>query len=509
VVRRRLATAISAAVLGIVAFTLVLVVTDLPGPGLDPDALQYLGAAASVAANGEYSVPLEGWASADSTEPLTHFPPGYPTALALPVRMGMEPTQASRLVDASAAFIMVATCVLLVGMAASPTVGVLFALSLFAMTAMYTSHASVLSEPLFLACLALVLAAMVLAPDRPLRAGIPAAVAVMTRYAGLSIVGAIGLWALTRPGRWTDRLRRAALAVAPALVLQVIWVLRTRAVAEVSDIRKIAIYGNWGKTLTQAGNTFMAWLIPDASADHDPLANRALLAVAAAIALAGLVAIGVWHARRAESAKEPESRIATRLMSAAALVLACYAGLLFASRLLADPGIPFDERIFAPALLLLMIISATALTFWWRGTRLIVARVAVGAALIAWWCAALAATRTNAHFAMTWGSDFAGQQWRDSEVLAWGRMEGSDAPIYSNWPAAVYFYLHRPSHELPMLKEHASLKAFGDTVRAHNGHVLLFSVKSEDYVANALLIKNSGLDILEELNDGWILGVDH
>ena len=487
----------------------MLIVTDPPGPGLDPDALQYLGAAASVAATGEYTVPLDAWASADSTEPLTHFPPGYPTALALPVHMGMEPAQAARFVDATSAFITVAIVVLLVSMAASPIAGVLLALSLFAMTAMYTSHASVLSEPLFLACLALVLAAMVLAPDRPLRASIPAAAAVMTRYAGLSIVGAIGLWALMRPGRWVDRLRRAAIAVAPALVIQVGWVLRTRAVADVSDIRKIAIYGRWGKTLVQAGNTFAAWLIPDAAADHDPLAHRAVLAVAAALALGGLVAIGAWHAHRIEKTTDSDSRIATRLMSAATLLLACYAGLLGASRLFADPGIPFDERIFAPALLLLMVLAATTLSFWWRGTRLVVARVVLATALVAWWCAALTATRTNAHFAMTWGSDFAGQQWHDSEVLAWGRMQGANGPIYSNWPAAIYFHLHRPAHELPYVKERGSLKAFGDTVRAHGAYVLLFNAKSEDYVANALIIKNSGLDILEELNDGWILGVDH
>ena len=55
----------------------------------------------------------------------------------------------------------------------------------------------------------------------------------------------------------------------------------------------------------------------------------------------------------------------------------------------------------------------------------------------------------------------------------------------------------------------AILAAFGDTVRARGGHVLLFNAKSEDYVANALLIKRSGLDILEELADGWVLGADH
>jgi hypothetical protein len=509
VIQRRLFTWLPAILAGLVAFILVLTVTDPPGPGLDPDALQYLGAAASLASSGEYSVPMDGWASADSTEPLTHFPPGYPTALAVPVRLGMEPAQAARLVDATAAFVMFSTVVMLVSVATSPIAGTAIAVALFGMTSMYTVHASVLSEPLYLACMALVLAAMVLAPDRPLRAGIPAAIAVMTRYAGLSIVGAVGLWALAQPGRWTDRIRRAAIAVAPAFALQVIWVLRTRLVAEVKDIRTIAIYGKWANSLAQAGLTFMMWLVPDPAADTEPLAHRALLSIAAFIALAALTAIGFWHMQRSERDTPTAERTATRLVQATTLLLLCYAGLVGASRLFADPGIPFDERIFAPALLSLMILGAIGLSFWWRGTRLIVAHVVVALALVSWWYAGVSTIRVSAHFAMTWGSDFAGQQWQDSEVLAWARREGTHSPLYSNWPAAVFFYLHRPSHELPYLKEARNLKAFGDTVRARGGHVLLFNVKSQDYVANALLIKTSGLDIIEELNDGWILGNDH
>ena len=39
--------------------------------------------------------------SADSTAPLAHFPPGYSTILALPVRLGMQPPQAARLASAT------------------------------------------------------------------------------------------------------------------------------------------------------------------------------------------------------------------------------------------------------------------------------------------------------------------------------------------------------------------------------------------------------------------------
>ena len=78
-----------ATLLGAVAFALALIITDPVGPGLDPDALSYMGAAESVAAHGIYQIPAAKWSSADSTAPLAHFPPGYSTVLALPVRLGM------------------------------------------------------------------------------------------------------------------------------------------------------------------------------------------------------------------------------------------------------------------------------------------------------------------------------------------------------------------------------------------------------------------------------------
>ena len=50
--RQLLVRLVPAALLGILAFALVLAVTDPPGPGLDPDALSYMGAAESLVTQG-------------------------------------------------------------------------------------------------------------------------------------------------------------------------------------------------------------------------------------------------------------------------------------------------------------------------------------------------------------------------------------------------------------------------------------------------------------------------
>lgn len=497
----RLTRLVLALLLGVIAFTLVIVITEDPGPGLDPDAQAYLGAAESLALKGTYWIPSAKWRSADSTEALAHFPPGYSTVLALPIRLGMAPPQGARLIQAVAAFISVAVLVLLVSSATSLVAGALLPMALFAMTSMHELYVSVLSEPLFFACLIVALAAMVWWPDRPLRAGLPAAAGVMTRYAGAAVVAALAVWMLMQPGTWLVRLRRAAIAIAPSALLEVAWIVRTRLAAGPGEIREFAVYGNVGPTLCQGLATLIAWLAPDIPGAPSPMAHRGLIALTGAIALLALVTMGAARARR-DAEREP---FAWRIVTASALIIVCYLIVVAASRLLADPDIPLDERMMSPVLLLLATSIATLLGVWWRSAPHRVARVAVLVMLVAWWLAAARATRAKAHYALTWGSDFAGQQWRTSEVLSWARTEGASAPLYSSWPAAVYFHLHRPARELPRRSDASTITAFADTVRARRGYVLLFGIPNRLYAPKDSLLKTRRFEILEELSDGWIL----
>ena len=501
--------------LGIVAFALVLVITDPPGPGLDPDALAYLGSAESLAASGSYRVPTAKWWNADSTEALAHFPPGYSTALAIPLRAGMSPTNAARLLQAIAAFITTATLVLLVADATSAIAAILLAVALFANSAMHEVHVSVLSEPMFLACLALTLAAMVRAPDRPLRAGIPAAIGILTRYAGAALVGAVVLWALARKGSLAERLRRAAIALAPAVVLQGAWVLRTRQVAGTKEIRKFALYGNLGATLREGAATVGQWLVPDPAIDGEVMPHHDAIALAALGALAILVLLGLWHAwhprwkwgRDADAEGDDSMREVRRLLSAAGLLLGCYAGVIGLSRIVADPRIPFDDRILAPALVLGATIAAVAIACWWRRTHVDVARVAVAGALLGWLAAAGTVTWMQASYVLDEGSDLAGKAWRNSALVDWARHDGARVPLYSNWPSALWFQLHRPVRELPRDRDARTLAAFADTLRARGGMVAMYTASSPEFAPLESLRKVQGLRVVRRVGDGVVIGV--
>jgi hypothetical protein len=500
--------------LGLVAFALVLDITEPPSPGLDPDALAYLGSAESFALHGEFRTPTAHWPSSDSTSALSHFPPGFATAIAIPVRLGMAPVQGARLVEAAAAFVTVTTLAFLVGEATTPLAGILLVTALFAMSAMHEIHVSVLSEPLFLAFVALTLAAMVNRRSTPWLAGLWSALAAMTRYAGLSVIGAVVLWSVARAGTPGERLRRGAWALLPAVVLEGLWFVRTKLVATSEPIRRLAFYGDLGTSIKQGVTTLASWLVPDADAALDPadaMPHRGAIAAVVGVLLVVVVLTGVWRARRqrgaypAASGAETVRPDALRLIAAAALLVACYLGLLVVSRLVADPGIPFDERILAPVIVLATTIAATGIALWWRSTRAELPRIALCGALLGWWCGAASATWIDASYVMTWGSDFAGDQWRRSELLDWARTEGRAHPLFTNWPVVSYFYLGRPARDVPRLDETHLLGAFADSLRARDGRVLAFDVPGVEYLPMDSLMKAPGLRVVARVRDGAVL----
>ena len=212
-----------ALVAGLAAAWRVLQITAPPGPGLDPDAVSYLGAALSVAHGQGFRIPEGSWNAPDTTSALAHFPPGFSALIAVGVRAGVDARNAARFIEAGAAAVAVIAVALTAGVASEPIAALVAALLLLLTPAMVVVHASVLSEPLFLALVAtftLVLArrpAGETDPGAPLRRlaalSVIAAAAALVRYAGLALIGAIALDALLahRQAPLGPRLRNAVL----------------------------------------------------------------------------------------------------------------------------------------------------------------------------------------------------------------------------------------------------------------------------------------------------------
>jgi hypothetical protein len=303
-------------------------------------------------------------------------------------------------------------------------------------------------------------------------------------------------------------------ALLPAAMFEGLWFVRTKLVATAEPIRRLAFYGDLEPSIKQGATTLASWLVPDADAALDPadaMPHRGAIAAMAGALLVVVVLTGVWRAGREREASsavkgsETGRPDALRLIAAAALLVACYLGLLVLSRLVADPGIPFDERILAPVIVLGTTIAATGLALWWRSTRAELPRIALCGALLGWWCAAASVTWIDARYVMSWGSDFAGDQWRRSELLEWARTEGRAHPLFTNWPVVSYFYLGRPARDVPRLDEPDVLCAFADSLRARDGRVLAFDVPGVEYLPMDSLMKAPGLRVVARVHDGVVL----
>jgi hypothetical protein len=500
---------ILAATLGAAAFWGVLELTEPPGPDLDPDALAYLGAGVSLAHGDGLRVPSAGWASADTTSPLVHFPPGFSVGIAAGVAAGLTPINAARIVGAVAACVTVAAIVLAAaaagGLAAALTVAAIVA----ATPALVAVHASVLSEPLFLALLACFVG--VLARERgangtrrALVLGALAAAATLVRYAGASLVAAAVFDAFVSSVppdanesgpdagvHWRERVRRAAIAAAIPVIALGAWMLTRPRSAAAERIREAGLYTKGlGATLAGGAATAGRWLAPGVEPD-------AVMTIVALAVLAGIIALFVRTAREVGRGEGRASDV--RLHRAVEMVALCYVLVVGASRLIADPGIPLDDRILAPLFLLASLAIGVALASFWRsafGARRAANR---GSALFAlgiaasWIVGAVEVSGTDAREFRSDGGDLAAREWRLSPLVDWAAHAEPGTHLYSNWPAVIWFHTGRAAAELPFELDAVIAQEFRAKIEGEHGAVLAFTATAEDVVSPDSLARLAGL----------------
>jgi hypothetical protein len=499
---------IAAIVFAIAAFWGVIELTEPPGPTLDPDALAYLGAGTSLAHGHGLRVPSSGWMSTDTTAPLVHFPPGFSAAIALGTLTGATPVNAARFIEGAAAAVTAAALVLAAD-AAAGVIASLAAIGIAAFTpAFVIVHAGVLSEPLFLAIVALFtwqLSRERRGNDlkRTLVLGALAAAATLVRYAGASLLVAVVLdawWSVDGAWRATlaQRTRRAFIAAELPVIVLATWVITRPHSEDAEKIREVGVYTQGlGATLLGGAQTFERWLAPGAGTE--PATTLAALAVLGAIAAL------VFRTLRAMFRGDmPAGEL--RSHRATAIVLVSYACVVGASRLLADPGIPLDERILAPVFLLLSLRLGVALTGFWRASfharrGLVMFTIGVTAS---WMWGSEEVSAGWVHDYRSDGGDLAGRAWAASALVSWARGAPAGTPLYSNWPAAIWFHTGRATHELPSDTDEGTVKAFRAKLEREHGALLAFKVGAEDYAAPDSLAVRAGLVAVECWPDGNI-----
>ena len=443
------------------AALIALWLTAAPGPGLEPDSMSYLGAAESLVRHGTLRVPWNHWAAPDSTSPLSDFPPGFALAIALPRAAGVTPIAAARWVMALSLGLAVAVLAALAVATEGAAAATLAAGLVLATPAVVAVNTIVLSEPLFLAILALTLHQMVAAPERPWRYGALAGIAALVRYAGVSLIAAAGLWAFTRPGDWRARAGRALRAGLPGVLLQAAWVARTDLLGGDAPHTSFDFYGGLWGTIRRGLGTVSAWLVPT------PAPGPVRSAVAAVLVAA--IALVVWRAVR------PPGRPPHPILGAIATIAACYVAVLLYAREMVGEGIEFDDRILAPLFTLGAVAVAVSVVISWRGWGRI-GRLSVAASVAGWLVLAVRVDAAAVRSLREGGYGYEGDDWQRTDFAAWirGASGGRRYQLFTNDPAAAYFLSGRPSRLLPTTLDPDSVRALADTMRRRHGALLGF-----------------------------------
>ena len=446
--------------------------------------MSYLGAAESLRNHGAFLVPVADWSDEDSSSVLGHFPPGFSIAIAAASAAGLSSIQAARAVMVLTAALTAGLLMWWLAADAGVAAGALAVLLGLASPTLATDYVRILSEPLFIALVVLQLVLMVRRPAVPLWWGLAAAGAVLTRYSGLALVGAAALVAFVRAPGPRRRARDVALAAGPGLAAYALWSLYVRLAG--GDVRSYGYYPGILGQLGEARDTLLAWLAPG-------ITRPALQWCVAVLVLAGAAAV--------------LARAAQRLpwLGVAALLGVAQVAMLVVSRVIADPGVIFDDRMLSPIAVLALAAVATAFVIAWR-TWTPRGRIVGAALLLSWGAASAAASWRFVRTAREDGWGYASPEWRESPAGRWLTGEGRGHAIFTDNPAAVWYVAHRPLRGLPGSLAPDSVRAFADTLRVRGGVIMDWADDYDSDVDPAALARAIGLRRLAGDSLGTVWG---
>jgi len=457
--------------------------------------MSYLGAAASVAHGDGLRVPIAPWHAADSTIHLKAFPPGYSLVLAVPIRLGVEPELAGRLVQAVASAVTVTIVSALVMELTGPVAALLIALLLILTPALIEDNLSILSEPLYLMLVVIFLLALVRRGESPLLYGTIAALGVMTRYLGGSLAAAAVLWSLLQGTSRRDRLVRALKAAVPTLIVLALWVFDAHGGPGRPPASSLAADFHLGDALEELRDALLYWLGPNAES------------VGASVGLAiGAGLVGLWLFGRAIRHLEWErwrTDVLPALWLASGSIVLCHLGVLLFSRIFIGHQIPFDGRLLSAVILIAeLLFVVTVAGFWstWRWP----ARLIVLGLLLVWVNGAVAWGRERASDAHANGWDYNGLDFQQSPTVAWAR-GATGRTLFTNHPVPLWFHAGRVSRDLPQSLAPDTVAAFVQALDRRHGAVIMFADTSwQPGVPIDSLVAAAGLRVVARFEDGVV-----
>jgi len=485
-IRPRLASFLALLLIAFIGMVLVIRATP-QGLGLSDDSIAYIAGARSMAAGDGYR---EAWLASD--QPVTHFPPSFPSVLAFFGLFGIDPLHAVRWVNALL-FGLNAALLGILGWRMTPslTAGLVLAALFVASGEMFRVHAVAMSEPLFIFLSLLSFWMFDLYVERlPVPAaswagsegwlwliacGTFVGMAYLTRYAGLALVVTFVVALFILHKTWRRRLVSTGIFLESVLPWVLTWTIRNWLVAGNTTNRTFAWHSLTFENIRTGLRVFSEFFIPIESWRQEIFKQPGIIEAMIFLVLGGVlvwVILTAWrYLSRPQDITTPLSfdgkgeHGAREVISfTAGLYIFAYLASIVASMLMFDAATKFKLRILAPVIVSLLILLV-AFGIWVRGKRrdivILLTVLVLGISIY-----------KQSVTINTWASSelgYASFQWYDSEAMAFLRELPGEVMIYTNEPGAVYLYTGRGCYVLPDRVDSATMQAhtnFEDGVSA-------------------------------------------
>ncbi|MFN2151849.1 MAG: phospholipid carrier-dependent glycosyltransferase, partial [Anaerolineales bacterium] len=319
------------------------------GLGLNDDSIAYIAGARSIMSGNGYR---EAWLA--SNGPVTHFPPGFPGALALiGLITGLDPLRGARALNG----LLFGLNIFLTGwvgwrLTRSRIAGVIVAVLALLNGSFLYIHTRAMSEPLYIF---LMLVSFLLldcyftsSKNRFLVAlGVTLGWAYLARYAGLSLLATMVAALLVLHENWRKRLKSVAILLASALPWILGWSLRNRIVGGSLTNRTLGWHPITADNWDLGVKTFAEFLVPSRSVrmaiNQVPASFEIILILIAAGLLAWVLYTGLPYFFRLAQSTRPDV-----LSFTSALYIIAYMAVLVLTMTLFDPATKFQVRILSP-----------------------------------------------------------------------------------------------------------------------------------------------------------------
>lgn len=442
--------------------TFLVLYSTPQGLALSDDSIGYIAGARSILSGDGYRA---AWLA--SNKPVTHFPPGFSSVLALVGLSGLDPLRGTRFVN-SLLFGANTFLLGLIGwrMTRSKLAGITLALLFLVNASLFRVHIAAMSEPLYLffTLASFLTFSQYFEAEKPVSASssgklgnpniwllltaILTSFAYLTRYAGLALFVTFLAALVILHGTWKKRLTRAGIFLAGFLPFALAWAVRNRLLADNATNRTIVYHPITPENIQIGVYNVSVFLMPFEEWRRELMRIPNLFL---SIIIFVLLIMLVWVMFKGlKKFFKPFTEMPEILSFVSALYGLGYLASIVVTMTWFDAATKFQLRIIAPVFVsLLTLLVYFGYWLWQKQNRLLYAVTIVLALCI--FALSIHGMTDAVNQLRKGGQGYASFRWFDSEAMEFLRNLPEGTRIHSNQVAAVYLYTGRPGYVLPDL----------------------------------------------------------